>query len=69
MADRQAVGRQVRRGWSGLDERRVLSAAPLPVADRVGLARCAAHKMLVRCRRIRLSHTDRVTGEPIRRYE
>jgi transposase InsO family protein len=33
------------------------------------LASSAVHAVLVRCRLNRLSHIDRITGEPIRRYE
>ena len=42
---------------------------PVQIADRVGVAPSTVHKVLVRCRINRLSHVDRVTGEPIRRYE
>jgi transposase InsO family protein len=42
---------------------------PVQIADRVSLAPSTVHKVLVRCRLNRLSHVDRATGEPIRRYE
>ena len=42
---------------------------PVQIADRVGLAPSTVHAVLVRCRLNRLSHVDRATGEPIRRYE
>jgi transposase InsO family protein len=42
---------------------------PVQIADRVGLAASTVHAVLVRCRLNRLSHVDRVTGEPNRRYE
>jgi len=42
---------------------------PVQIADQVGLAPSTVHKILVRCRINRLSHIDRATGEPIRRYE
>ncbi|MBM9466124.1 IS481 family transposase [Nakamurella leprariae] len=42
---------------------------PVQIADRLGLAPSTVHAVLVRCRLNRLSHIDRVTGEPIRRYE
>jgi transposase InsO family protein len=42
---------------------------PVAIADRVGLAPSTVHAVLVRCRINRLSHIDRRTGEPIRRYE
>ncbi len=42
---------------------------PVAIADRLGLAASTVHAVLVRCRLNRLSHVDRATGEPIRRYE
>jgi transposase InsO family protein len=42
---------------------------PIEIADRVGVAPSTVHKILVRCRINRLTHIDRATGEPIRRYE
>ncbi len=42
---------------------------PVQIADRVGVAPSTVHKVLVRCRINRLTHVDRATGEPIRRYE
>ena len=42
---------------------------PVQIADRVGLAPSMVHAVLVRCRLNRLTHIDRATGEPIRRYE
>jgi len=42
---------------------------PVQIADQVGIAPSTVHKVLVRCRINRLSHVDRATGEPIRRYE
>ena len=42
---------------------------PVQIADRVGLAPSTVHAVLVRCRLNRLTHIDRATGEPIRRYE
>jgi transposase InsO family protein len=42
---------------------------PVQIADRVGVAPATVHRVLVRCRLNRLSHVDRATGEPIRRYE
>jgi transposase InsO family protein len=42
---------------------------PVAIADRVGVAPSTVHRVLVRCRLNRLSHVDRATGEPIRRYE
>jgi transposase InsO family protein len=42
---------------------------PVEIGDRLGMASSTVHAVLVRCRINRLSHIDRVTGEPIRRYE
>ncbi len=42
---------------------------PVDVGDRLGMAPSTVHAVLVRCRLNRLSHVDRATGEPIRRYE
>ena len=42
---------------------------PVAIADRVGLAASTVHAVLTRCGINRLSHVDRVTGEPVRRYE
>src|SRR3712207_5360157 len=42
---------------------------PVAIADRLGKAPSTVHAVLVRCRLNRLSHVDRATGEPIRRYE
>ena len=42
---------------------------PVQIAGRLGLQASTVHAVLVRCRINRLSHIDRITGEPIRRYE
>ena len=42
---------------------------PVQIGGRVGVPASTVHAVLVRCRLNRLSHIDRVTGEPIRRYE
>jgi transposase InsO family protein len=42
---------------------------PVEIGYRVGCAPSTVHAVLVRCRLNRLSHIDRATGEPIRRYE
>jgi hypothetical protein len=42
---------------------------PVALARAVGIAPSTAYQVLVRCRLNRLSHLDRHTGEPIRRYE
>lgn len=46
-----------------------LREGPLQLAARVGIAPSTAHQVLVRCRINRLTHVDRATGEPVRRYE
>lgn len=42
---------------------------PVQIAGELGIAPSTVHAVLVRCRINRLSRIDRVTGEPIRRYE
>ena len=42
---------------------------PVQIADRLGMQASTVHAVLVRCRLNRLTHIDRATGEPIRRYE
>jgi transposase InsO family protein len=42
---------------------------PVAIADRVGCSPSTAHQVLRRCRINRLTHLDRVTGAPVRRYE
>ena len=42
---------------------------PVEIAGRLGLPASTVHAVLVRCRINRLSRIDRVTGEPLRRYE
>jgi transposase InsO family protein len=42
---------------------------PAQIAPQVGLAASTVHAILVRCRISRLASLDRVTGQPIRRYE
>ena len=42
---------------------------PAQIAAELGLPTSTVHAVLVRARINRLSHIDRVTGEPIRRYE
>ena len=46
-----------------------LRLGPAQIAARLGLSTSTVHAVLVRCRVNRLSHIDRVTGEPLRRYE
>ncbi len=42
---------------------------PVQIAGELGVPASTVHAVLVRCRINRLSTIDRVTGEPIRRYE
>jgi len=42
---------------------------PVQIAARTGLAPSTVHAVLARCRLNRLAAVDRVTGEPVRRYE
>ena len=42
---------------------------PVAIAARLGLPASTVYAVLTRCRLNRLSHLDRRTGEPIRRYE
>jgi transposase InsO family protein len=42
---------------------------PVQIAGRLGLPASTVHAVLVRCRINRLTHIDRVTGQPLRRYE
>lgn len=42
---------------------------PVQIGGRLGIPASTVHAVLTRCRVNRLSHIDRVTGEPLRRYE
>ena len=42
---------------------------PVQIAAKLDMPASTVHVVLVRCRLNRLSHVDRVTGEPARRYE
>jgi len=42
---------------------------PVQIAGQLGVPASTVHAVLTRCRINRLSHIDRVTAEPIRRYE
>jgi transposase InsO family protein len=42
---------------------------PVAIGAELGIPASTVHAVLVRCRLNRLSHIDRRTGEPIRRYE
>jgi transposase InsO family protein len=59
----QPILRQiVRTGW----RHRV---GPVQIGGRLGVPASTVHAVLTRCRINRLSRIDRVTGEPLRRYE
>lgn len=58
----QAVRQIVRLRWRH-------RLGPVQIAGRLGMQASTVHAVLVRCRINRLSHIDRVTGEPLRRYE
>jgi transposase InsO family protein len=58
----QMVRRIVRLRWR-------LRLGPVQIAGRLGVAASTVHAVLVRCRINQLSRIDRVTGEPLRRYE
>jgi transposase InsO family protein len=45
------------------------SMGPVQIAGKLGMPPSTVYAVLVRCRINRLSHIDRRTGEPIRRYE
>jgi transposase InsO family protein len=42
---------------------------PVQIGGRLGIAPSTVHAVLVRCRLNHLARIDRITGEPIRRYE
>ncbi len=42
---------------------------PVQIGGRLGMPASTVHAVLTRCQLHRLSHIDRVTGEPVRRYE
>ena len=42
---------------------------PVAIGARLGMPASTVHAVLVRCRLSRLSHVDRRTAEPVRRYE
>lgn len=42
---------------------------PVQIAGQLHIPASTVYAVLVRCRVNRLSHVDRVTGEPLRRYE
>ena len=75
MADRSSRPRSSPTKTSGRLVRQIVRLrwrhrlGPVQIAGRLGLQASTVHAVLVRCRINRLSHIDRVTGEPLRRYE
>jgi transposase InsO family protein len=60
--DPQLMRRMVRLRWRH-------RLGPVQIGGRLGVPASTVHAVLVRCRINRLSHIDRVTAEPLRRYE
>jgi transposase InsO family protein len=50
-------------------DRMRLHLGPVEIGARQGMPASTVHRVLTRCRLHRLSHVDRITGEPVRRYE
>ena len=75
MADRSSRPRSMPTKTPPAVVRRIVKArwrrrlGPAQIAGELGVAASTVHAVLVRCRINRLSRIDRVTGEPIRRYE
>jgi transposase len=75
MVDRSSRPRSQPSRTSGQVLRRIVHLrwkqrlGPVAISGRTGVPASTVHAVLVRCRLNRLSHLDRVTGEPIRRYE
>jgi transposase InsO family protein len=75
LADRSSRPRRSPRATPAPVVRRIVALrwrqrlGPVTIAAAVGVAPSTAHQVLRRCRINRLTHLDRVTGEPVRRYE
>jgi transposase InsO family protein len=75
MADRSSRPRTCPNRTSPQVTRKILKLrwrrrlGPVQIGGLLGLAPSTVHAVLVRARVNRLSHIDRVTGEPLRRYE
>ncbi|WP_270890028.1 helix-turn-helix domain-containing protein, partial [Pedococcus sp. 5OH_020] len=75
MTDRSSRPRSMPAKTSPATTRRIVSLrvrkrlGPVQLAALTGVAPSTVHRVLVRCRLNRLSHVDRATGEPVRRYE
>ncbi|MEV6282410.1 IS481 family transposase [Kribbella sp. NPDC051770] len=75
MADRSSARRSQHAKTSARRVRQIVRLrlrqrlGPVQIGARIGVPASTVHAVLVRCRLNRLSHIDRVTGEPARRYE
>ena len=75
MTDRSSRPRSMPAKTSSATTKRIVALrlrkrlGPVQLATLTGVAPSTAHRVLVRCRLNRLSHVDRATGEPVRRYE
>ncbi|KGN34526.1 IS481 family transposase, partial [Knoellia aerolata] len=75
MADRSSRPRSMPTKTPPATTKRIVSLrlrkrlGPVQLAAHVGVAPSTAHRVLTRCRLNRLTHVDRATGEPVRRYE
>ena len=75
MADRSSRPHRCSTKTSPLVMRRIVDLrwrkrlGPVQIAGRLDMAASTVHAVLTRCRINRLSYIDRVTGEPLRRYE
>ncbi len=75
MVDRSSRPHRTPMRTPGLVVRRIVAVrwrlrlGPVQIAGRLGIPASTVHAVLVRCRINRLTSLDRVTGEPIRRYE
>jgi transposase InsO family protein len=50
-------------------DRMRLHLGPIEIGARRGMPASTVHRVLTRCGLHRLTHVDRITGEPVRRYE
>ncbi|KLU09012.1 IS481 family transposase [Kocuria sp. SM24M-10] len=75
MTDRSSRPRSMPRKTPVALTRRIVSLrlrkriGPVQLAAATGVAPSTAHRVLTRCGLHRLTHVDRATGEPVRRYE
>jgi transposase InsO family protein len=75
MTDRSSRPRSMPAKTNSSTTKRIVSLrlrkrlGPVQLAALTGVAPSTAHRVLIRCRLNRLSHVDRATGEPVRRYE